>query len=415
MFAWIAGAVSFILYHTSSDTHPAVYPLDPALDIHSKRFDTTLAGLTGAPVMGGNAVSIYNNGDEYYPAMIEAIEAATSSVTMEQYIFWDGDVGRRFAEAFAEKARQGVPVKLLVDAIGSATLGKNTYAILEAGGCQLAWFRPIHWYTLHRASYRNHRKSLIVDGRMAFTGGAGIADHWLGCASNPNEWRDIQIGVRGPAARAMQSGFAQNWMITTGEIIGGGRYFPESRPEGNVEVQTILSSPSSGAGSAGTMYMVALQCARRELYIANPYFIPDSRVIAILAQAHRRGVEIKLMVAGPHNDTWWARQNSVRRYGPLMEAGVELYEYQPTMLHQKTMIVDGIWATVGTANFDNRSFALNEETNVCLHDPGIVAGLRRTFVEDLEQCRPVSLDDWRRRGLPQHAREWCASLVEDQM
>ncbi|MEQ1885553.1 MAG: phospholipase D-like domain-containing protein [Bryobacteraceae bacterium] len=413
--ALLAGVVSFILYHSSSSTHPAVYPLETELNVHSKRFRTTLAGVTGAPVMGGNDVTIYNNGDEFYPAILDAIEAATASVTMEQYIFWDGRVGRRFAEAFAEKARQGVSVKLLVDAIGSATLGSEIYTILETGGVQLAWFHPIHWYTLHRANNRNHRKSIIVDGRFAFTGGAGIADHWLGNASGSEEWRDIQIRVHGPAARAMQSGFAQNWLETTGEIISGEDYFPESHVEGRVEVQTILSSPEAGTGAAGTMYMVALQSARKELFIANPYFIPDSRLIQMLTRVHDRGVNIRLMVAGAHNDTWWARQNSIRHYGQLIQAGVDLYEYQPTMLHQKAMIVDGLWATVGTTNFDNRSFALNEETNVCLHDAGLVAQLRDDFMKDLQQCRRIQLADWRRRGLLQQAREWCASLVEDQM
>ncbi|MEQ1946629.1 MAG: phospholipase D-like domain-containing protein [Bryobacteraceae bacterium] len=413
--ALVVGAVSFILYHTSSNTHAAIYPLETELNIQSKRFRTTLAGVTGAPVMGGNAVTIYNNGDQFYPAMLDAIDAATASVTMEQYIFWDGQVGRRFAEAFAQKARQGVPVKLLLDAIGSATLGRELYRILEAGGVQLAWFHPIHWYTLHRANNRNHRKSLVVDGKFAFTGGAGIADHWLGCAESPAEWRDVQICVHGPAARAMQSGFAQNWLETTGEIIGGESYFPESHVVGRVEAQTILSSPITGTGAAGTMYMVALQCARKELFIANPYFIPDSRLIQILAGVHKRGVTIRLMVAGPHTDTWWARQNSVRHYGQLIKAGVEIYEYQLTMLHQKTMIVDGLWATVGTTNFDNRSFAMNEETNVCLHDAGLVAQLREDFMQDLQRCGRLNFEDWRGRGLRQRAKEWCASLVEDQM
>ena len=351
--------------------------------------------------------------------MLDAIEAAEHSITMEQYIYWDGLVGRRFAEAFAEKARQGIKVKLILDAIGSATLGKEIFRILAAGGCQLAWFRPIHWYTLHRINRRDHRKSLIVDGRIAFTGGAGLADQWLGSAANAREWRDIQVAVTGPAALAQQSGFALNWLETTGEILSGERFFPEPRPEpgetGGVGVQTILSSPALGAGAVGTMYLVALQCAKRELLIANPYFIPDARVVAMLAAVRQRGVTVKVMLAGPHTDEWWARQNSVRRYGRLLEAGVEIYEFRPTMLHQKTMMVDGVWSTIGTANFDNRSFAVNEETNLCFHDRVVAEELRSIFAADLERCDRVDFDEWRGRGPWRRFMEQCASLLEDQL
>lgn len=420
LFGWqitglVTGALSFVLYHTSPDSHPAVYALEPDFEMGSSEFSATMAGATGMPLVDGNHVDIYNNGDEFYPAMLDAIESSCLSITMEQYIFWDGQVGRRFAEAFAEKARAGIPVKLLVDAIGSATLGSHIFKILEAGGCQLAWFRPIHWYTLHRANQRNHRKSLIIDGRIAFTGGSGLADHWLGSAENQHEWRDIQIRVEGPAVGAQQAGFAQNWLLTTGEIINGHKFFPEFRVAGNVPIRTILSSPSAGAGAAGTMYLIAVQCARRDLYIANPYFIPDSRVIDMLAQACRRGVTVKLMLACKHNDTWWARQNSVRLYGKLLEAGVEIYEYQPTMLHQKTMVVDGVWATVGTTNFDNRSFALSEETNICFHDPSLVEQLQSVFSADLVLCERIELPNWRQRGAWQKTKEMLASLIENQM
>jgi len=413
--AAIAGAVSFVFYHTSANAHPALYVLEPSFDTDSAEFRNTMAGMTGMPLVDGNSVALYNNGDEFYPAMLEAIESAQASVTLEQFIFWDGLVGRRFAEALAERAREGVTVKLLVDAIGSSTLGEEVLRILEAGGCQLAWFRPIHWYTLNRANLRTHRKSLIVDGRMAFTGGAGLADHWLGTGADPNEWRDMEICVTGPAVAVQQSGFAQNWLLSTGEILSGPEFFPEPERAGNVEVQTILSSPTSGAAAAATMHLIAVQSARRYVHIANPYFIPGSRLIDMLARACQRGVAVKLMIAGKHNDTWWARQNSLRLYGSLLEAGVEIYEFQPTMLHQKTMIVDGAWATVGTANFDNRSFALSEETNVCFHDPALLGALESTFQADLKSCERIELSDWRKRGLFQRVKEVAASLIEDQV
>jgi cardiolipin synthase len=414
-FALPSATLALIFYHTSPRFHPAIYALDPDLDPQSAEFRSTIAGMTGTRFIDGNRVAIYNNGDEFYPAMLEAIEAAQHSVTMEQYIFWNGQVGRRFAEAFAEKAREGIPVKLLVDAIGSATLGEDILAILRAGGCQLAWFRPIHWFTLDRANQRTHRKSLIIDGCVAFTGGAGIADHWLGSARDEHEWRDIQIRVEGPAVFEQQSGFAQNWLLATGEILSSHDYFPLPQSAGEAQVQTILSSPSTGACAAGTMYMIAVQCARDYIYIANPYFIPAGRVIEMLAGACSRGVKVKLMLAGRHNDTWWARQNSLRLYGKLLRAGVEIFEYQPSMLHQKTMVVDGAWGTVGTANFDNRSFALSEETNVCVYEKSVVQELCDIFAADLAKCRRIELSDWNRRGLAQNAKEQLASLIEDQV
>lgn len=413
--ALVAALFSFVFYHTSPARHAAIYALEPDLDTASLEFRETMAGMTGMPWVGGNRVTIYNNGDEFYPAMLEAIESARYSVTMEQYIFWPGKIGRRFAEAFAEKSRRGVQVKLLLDAVGSSTFGSELLGILEAGGCELAWFHPIHWYTANLANHRTHRKSLIIDGTVAFTGGAGIADQWLGQARNQNEWRDMQVRVEGPAVLAQQSGFAQNWLLTTGEVLSGPRFFPVLRPVGNVQVLTILSSPRYGTGAAGTATAIALQSASRYIWIANPYFIPDIRFLEMLANAGRRGVRIQLAVAGKHSDTWWARQNSIRLYGKLFKAGVEIYEYLPTMLHQKVMIVDGAWASIGTSNFDNRSLALNEETNICFHDRPLIQELETAFLADLARSEKIEEAAWRRRSLLQRAREQIAALIEDQV
>lgn len=407
--------VSYIFFISQPKFHPAEYGLEYDFPASSPAFDATLAGLTGTPFVPGNHVTLLNNGDEFYPVMLDAIESARVTITMEQYIFWEGEVARRFAEAFAEKARAGVPVKILVDAIGSSTLGADTLRIFEAAGVQLAWFHPIRWYTLRRANHRTHRKSLVIDGSTGFTGGAGIADHWLGDAGGPHEWRDMMVRVEGPGAVALQTGFAQNWLVATGEMLAGTAYFPAPEPAGETAVQVIHSSPASGASAAATMHLLALKSAGRSLYIANPYFIPSRTMIEVLADAVARGVDVKLMIAGVHNDTWWARQNSVRLYGRLLEAGVAIYEYDPTMLHQKTMVVDGVWATIGTTNFDNRSFALNEETNLCFRDPGLAGALQRIFLADLQSSTPISLPAWKNRGLRQRARERFAALIEDQV
>jgi cardiolipin synthase A/B len=389
------------------------YELDYPFGTDSAEFLTTLTGATGVPIVSGNRIAILNNGDAFYPAMLEALSQAEHSITMEQYIFWPGETGRRFAHAFAEKAAAGVSVKLLVDAIGSATIGNEILGILEKGGCQLAWYRPIRWYSLHRVNRRTHRKSLIVDGRIAFTGGAGIADQWLGRAQDAHHWRDIQVRLEGAAVFPLQTGFAQNWLETTGELLTGARYYPVIKSRGGVAVQTIMSSPFSGPENASLMTALAMLCSRRYLYISNPYFIPNRLLIEKLAQTVRRGVTVKVIVSGARNDTWLARKNSIRLYGKLLEAGVELYEYNRTMLHQKTMVVDGVWATVGTANFDNRSFALNEETNVCFYDPDLVDQMRDIFFADLAECETVTLEDWRRRGLVSRASELFAAVMQD--
>jgi cardiolipin synthase len=420
IWAAVLTAIAVALYHAVPEFHRVIYALDTHLDPQSSEFRISMEGATGMPLLAGNAVRIYNDGDSFYPAMLEAIEQAQSSITMEQYIFWDGRVGRRFADAMAERSQAGVAVKILVDAIGSSTIGESILRTLEQAGCQLAWFRPIHWYTLDRANRRTHRKSLIIDGRTAFTGGAGIADVWLVAPASGRGWRDVQIGVEGPAALVLQSGFALNWLLTTGELISGETYFPPpvaagAAPACDIDVQTILSSPGSGASAAGIMVLIAMQSARHSLSIANPYFIPDPRVIAMLAEACARGVHVRIMLSGERCDSWWARQNSVRLYGPLLQAGVELYEYQTAFLHQKTMVVDGAWATVGTTNLDNRSFSLNEEANVCFHHPELVAELEQIFRDDLAACRRITWKQWRHRGAWQRVSELTASILEDQV
>ena len=347
--------------------------------------------------------------------MLEAIGKAEASITIEAYIYWSGQIGLAFARALAAKSKAGVNVKILLDAIGSASIGEEILQTLEDGQCQLAWYNPIHWYSLGRFNHRTHRKSLIVDGKVGFTGGAGIADHWLGNAEDPRHWRDIQIRVEGPAVVPLQTGFAQNWLQTTGELISGPLYFPALVPAGPLNVQTIMSSPEAGASTVRIIYYLSIICARRSIFIANPYFIPDQAAIDTLIEAKQRGVDVRIMVSGINNDNWLARHNSVRLFGRLLEAGIEIHEYNRTMLHHKTMVVDDIWATVGTTNFDNRSFAHNEETNVCVYDREVARVLRQVFMADLEACARVELRTWRRRGLWAKTQEVIASVLQEQI
>jgi cardiolipin synthase len=417
--AWgtaIGTGIMAALCHAIALRDPGIaFAVDHQMAVDSPAFLDSMEGSTGVPLMGGNAVEVLNNGDEFYPSMLDAIRGAQYSITIEAYIYWRGEIGLEFARAIAERARAGVAVKLLLDTVGSATIGQEILDELAGGGCQLAWFNPIGWYTLDRFNYRTHRKSLIVDGRVAFTGGAGIADHWRGHAQDPEHWRDMQVRVEGCGAAPLQTGFAQNWLRTTGEMVSGPAFFPEPEKAGAIEVQTILSSPSAGVSPVRTLYYLSIASARRTLLIANPYFVPDRVAIDALTAARQRGVTVQIIVSGIRNDNWLARQNSVRLFGPLLEAGVDIYEYNRTMLHQKIMVVDGAWATIGTANFDNRSFSFNEESNVSFHDRTLVTALTRSFEDDRQVSDQVTLEAWRRRGVIARTQEIVASLFEDQV
>jgi cardiolipin synthase len=410
------GLMALFTYLSWPTEIPPRFGLEHQFGVNDEEFLTTMAGATGVPFLEGNRLEILNNGDSFYPAMLKAIAAAELSITIEAYIYWAGDIGRKFAHALAAKAQAGVSVKILLDAIGSATIGDEILEILEKGKCQLAWYNPVRPYSIGRLNHRTHRKSLIVDGRIGFTGGAGIADQWMGNAEDDKHWRDIQVRIEGPAVLPLQTGFAHNWVQATYELVTGPMFFPPLGSDpGSVALQTVMSSPETGASTVRTFYYLSITSAEKSLYIANPYFVPDQGGIEILVDAKRRGVDVRIMVAGIHNDAWLARQNSVRLYGPLLEAGIQILEYNHTMLHQKTMVVDGVWGTVGTTNFDSRSLAQNEENNVGFHDRALAAKLEEVFMADLQHCEIVTLEAWRKRGLWAKTEEFVASLLQEQV
>ena len=414
-WAFSAGAMAFVSYLVTPIETPPKYGLEHEFSVDSDEFLATITGATGVPILSGNRIDVLRNGDEFYPVMLEEIGQAQASITIEAYIYWAGEIGRRFADALAAKAREGIPVKILLDAVGSGTIGSDILETLEKGGCQLAWYNRIHWYTIGQFNHRTHRKSLIIDGRVGFTGGAGIADVWLGHAQSPEHWRDTQVRIAGPTVTPLQTGFAANWSQTTGELLSGATYYPEHTREGDFKVQTVMSSPESGVSSVRLMHYLPIVCARRSIYISNPYFIPDQAAIDTLVEAKRRGVDVRIMISGKHNDNWLARKNSTRLYGQLLEAGVTVLEYNRTMLHQKTLVVDGQWVSIGTTNFDNRSFAQNEETSVCVNDAELAAFMEETFRGDMCACDRVELEAWQRRGLVAKSLEAVASLLEAQV
>jgi cardiolipin synthase A/B len=394
---------------------PPQYGLDHGLTVADPEFINTMAGAAGVPFIGGNSLVLLNNGDAFYPAMLKAIAEAQHSITIEAYIYWAGDIGLRFARALAEAGQRGVRVKIMLDAVGSSSVGNDILKILETGGCHVAWYNPLRWNHLRRINNLTHRKSLIIDGRVGFTGGAGIADHWTGDAHDDEHWRDLQVRIEGPAVRPLQTGFAQNWLECTGELVTGPHFYPAPAPAGALALQTVMSSPETGASTVRVLYCLAISAARVSIDIANPYFVPDHVAIDLFRDAVKRGVRVRVMVAGVSNDTLIARLNSVRLYGALLDAGVEIHEYNRTMMHHKIMIVDGIWSTIGTANFDNRSFSHNEESNVSVWDEGVARELAATYERDLALCDRVSREAWQRRGLPRKTLEALASFVQDQV
>ena len=394
---------------------PPQYGLDHGIDVTAQDFLDTVAGATGVPFLAGNTLKVLNNGDQFYPAMLRDIDLAEHSITIEAYIYWAGEIGVTFAKALAAAAQRGIKVKILLDAIGSQSIGNEILKILEDGGCHIAWYNPVRITRLRRINNRTHRKSLIVDGWVGYTGGAGIADQWTGNAQDEKHWRDLQIRIEGPAVRPLQSGFAHNWLECTGELVTGPDFYPTLTPSGPLSLQTIMSSPETGASSVRVMYFLAISAAKQSIDIANPYFVPDHVSIDLFRDAVKRGVRVRVMVAGSSNDTLVTRLNSLRLYGALLKAGVQVYEYNRTMLHHKIMVVDRVWSTVGTTNFDNRSFALNDELNVVLYDRAVVERLAAAFEADLAHARRVTYDAWQNRGLTTKLLERLVVPLESQL
>lgn len=378
-------------------------------------FSQTLHALTGTPLQPGNRVEVLENGDRFFPSMLSAIREAKQTINMESYIYWDGEVGRTFAEALAERARGGVQVKLILDGVGSAPMSGTLTDFLERNGVDVEWYHPLRWYTLSRANHRTHRKLLIVDGRVGFAGGAGIADEWLGDADSADHWRDTQVRVEGPAVIQMQFAFMDNWVKSRGEILTGLHYFPAGENHGDDLVHVIKSSPSEGSSTAKLLYVISIVSASKSIYINNAYFIPDRDTIRALEGAIRRGVDVKVIVPGEWTDVPVVRQASRWHYEMLLRRGIQIFEYQGTMMHAKTMVVDGIWSTIGSSNFDDRSFRLNDEVNVNIYGEEIAAQMEAMFAEDLARSEQIRLGRFKKRSFFSKLKESIAEKVKGQL
>jgi cardiolipin synthase len=350
-----------------------------------------------ASVLPHNRAEIFANGAQFYPAMRDAIRQATESVNLEAYIFRPGAAADLLIDVMVERARAGVEVRLVFDAIGSPTMSGEPLRRLREAGCQICFYQAIRWYRLHRLNNRTHRELLVIDGRIAFTGGAGVADSWFTGDGGP-AWRDTMARVEGPIVAALQGVFAENWLECCGEILTAPRHWPVLAPVGNTEAMLVKSSPSDRSTSSRVVFQMLIEGAVRTVDISTPYFLPDRALRRALVRAARRGVRVRVLVPGTLTDERFVRLASRRMYGELLEGGVQLHEYRPAMIHVKALLVDGTWAVIGTTNVDNRSFEHNDEVNVAFRDAGITDRLRRDFESDLAASDAISLDSWRTRS-----------------
>jgi cardiolipin synthase len=398
----VLGLVALIVFLAQD---PETLRVESPVDAADPRFPDYLASLVGAPVERGDSYTILHNGDEAFPAMLAAIDRARSRISFETYVFKDGEIGDRFVEALARAARRGVTVRVVVDPIGSLIKPKNR-DLLEEAGARLSWFNEIGFFTIEVANFRTHRKTLVVDGDVAFTGGMGVADHWLGHAQDKEHWRDTQFQVTGPAVRALEASFYENW------IESGGRSAPALDPElppANTGARSIVlwSNPMSGASNVKLLYLLAIAAARKTIDIQSPYITFDPSTQWSIEQARQRGVRVRLLTEGAITDAMPVKHASRYDYQKHLDLGIEIFEYQPTMMHTKAVIVDGVLSLIGSANFGNRSFELNDELTIAVFDPGVAAALTRDFDLDARASMRLDRATWKdQRSFDGKLQEW---------
>ena len=376
------------------------YHLAQRTSVHSPDFLYTLQSTCQAALHHGNRVTVFTDGPSFYPAMLQAISTATRSVILECYIFQPGRIADQFIDALTAKARLGVNVTVVVDAIGSLNLWGRPIRRLRAAGCRIESYQRVRWYSLARLNNRTHRELLIVDGAVAFVGGAGVADWWaFPTRGHQRPWRDTMARIEGPVVAALQGVCAENWLECCGEILTGPEYFPSLQPAGETTAFVIKSSPSDRATASRVAFQLLMEAADREVRIATPYFLPDRALRRALTDIAARGVTVTVVVPGRGTDQRWVRLASRRMWGELLRAGIRIYEYRERMTHLKLLVVDGLWSVLGTTNIDNRSFEHNDEVNLAMRDPEVAERLLVDYRRDIEASDEITLARWERRPL----------------
>jgi cardiolipin synthase len=411
-YAWPAGvtAAGAAWYAADSLRHRREsghgYRLRGEVDVREASFLRAAEALTGAPVSYGNDAEILINGDEIFPTYLSAIHDAQETVNLTTYAYWRGEIATEVADALCEKASAGVECNVILDAVGAAQMDRKLIHKMRDAGVNVCFFRPPKPYAVRRLQYRNHRKLLVVDGTTGFTGGVGIAEEWTGNAQDPDHWRDTHVRVTGPVVRGLQGAFAENWLECTGDVLAGDRYLPyiESIEDGG-PMQVMRSSATVGDSNAEALIYLAVAAAKRSIELTSAYFVPRPAFTEALVEAAERGVHMRILVPGSHIDKEFVRTAGRAAYDQLIDAGIEIYEYCPTMLHAKTLTVDEIWSSVGSVNFDNRSFQLHDEVTLCVQSERFAGQLHEVFETDLESSERIEPDEWRERSLAQRARE----------
>lgn len=397
------------------NTSGAELAVEPQFAISSPEFGRSVGPLLGAPITDGNKIEILVNGAEIFPAMLEAIRKAEKTINFETFIYWKGEIGRKFTEALSERARAGVEVHLILDWFGSFNKVDHEYIeTMRQNGVQAHYFNPLNPFSLSRINNRTHRKLLIIDGKIGFIGGVGIADVWDGNAESREHWRDTHFKLQGPAVAQMQAGFIDIWRQINRSILQGDAYFPPLPAAGEVQAHVFTSSPMHGSENAYLMYRMSIAAARESILIGSAYFVPDDQTIDAMVEAKKRGVRVEVIVPGHFIDVEAARVASRSKWGKLLDAGIEIYEYQPTMYHCKLMVVDGIWTSVGSANFSNRSFRRNDEANMSAIDRGVAKRLTEIFEMDKKKSRRITNAMWKQHPFRERFKEFFVRPVRSE-
>ena len=409
----VAALVTWMLHPSSGRS--LSYTVDHRYAATDPQFVREMSVVLGPTVLQGNSVTALNNGDEIFPSMLEAIRSARKTITFETYIYWSGEIGNEFADALAERAKAGVAVHMLVDWVGSAKMDDALLQKMKESGVEIVRYRPLKWYNLGRMNNRTHRKLLVVDGKIGFTGGVGIADNWEGHAQDPEHWRDLHFRIEGPTVAQMQSAFNDNWIKTTGVILNGEDYFPALEPVGKKAAHVFVASPAGGSESMHLMYLMAIAAAEKSIDLQAAYFVPDPLAIKALVAASKRGVRIRVIVPGEHIDSDIVSIASKSQWGELLQSGVEIYVYQPTMFHNKMLIVDTELVSVGSTNFDMRSFQLNDEANLNIYDRAFAQEMTRWFESDLKATHEYTYEIWADRPLREKFMEAVVLPIKGQL
>jgi cardiolipin synthase len=420
--AWIALTsciVTLIVGFLSLNFMPSEKQIETQLTRHydtsDPQFRRSLGVLLGPPILEGNKVEALLNGDQIFAAMLGAIRSAERTITFETYIYWSESIGNEFSAALSERARAGVKVHVMLDFIGSIKMDEAAIEAMRAAGVQLQRYHKPSWWKLARLNNRTHRKLLVVDGKIGFTGGVGIADKWRGNAQDENHWRDTHFRVEGPVVGQMQAVFNDNWTKATGVVLDGPDYFPELEKQGDSPAQMFSSSPTGGSESMLLMYLMAITSARDTIHLSSSYFVPDDLTVKALVAAAGRGVRIRIIVPGEKIDASVVRSASRERWGELLDAGIEIAEFQPTMFHVKSLVVDSLLVSVGSTNFDNRSFSINDEANLNVLDADFARRQVAIFEDDWKRAKPVSLGQWHERPALEKLGDELWSLVGAQL